>query len=179
MLSVNTLNVVILSVVMLSIVTSVELLMTNFPTNYGTELMRGYQLRVSADRWQHWSQKCFAAFIKWKITNLLITQQPLKLDKKAHVWILRILDFFVYVWLNLKTIKFNLMKLATDFYWQPSYLLVERASLRPQVLCHKPKARMQLMFKPELRLILRRDSAKPLLNKKNEGTAFTTFHFFT
>jgi hypothetical protein len=69
MLSVNMLNVVILSVVllsvvMLSIVTSVELLVTNFPTKYGTELMRGYQLRVSADRWQHWSQKGFATFIK-------------------------------------------------------------------------------------------------------------------
>jgi hypothetical protein len=64
MLSVVMLSVVMLSVVMLSIVTSVELLMTNFPTNYGTELMRGYQLQVSADRWQHWSQKCFATFIK-------------------------------------------------------------------------------------------------------------------
>ncbi len=33
------------------------------------------------------------------------------------------------VWLNLKPIKFYLVKIATDFYWQPSYLLGERASL--------------------------------------------------
>jgi hypothetical protein len=28
------------------------------------------------------SQICFATFIQWKITKLLKTQQPLKLDKK-------------------------------------------------------------------------------------------------
>ncbi len=83
----------------------------------------------------------------------------------------------MYVRLNLKTIKFNLMKLATDFYGQPIFLVGERASLRPQVLLHRPKASMQLMFMPELRPILSRDTAKPLLYKKNEGTAFTTFHF--
>ncbi len=33
------------------------------------------------------------------------------------------------VWLNLKTIKFYLIKFATDFYQQPSNLLGERASL--------------------------------------------------
>ncbi len=36
--------------------------------------------------------------------------------------------FFTYVWLNLRTIKFYFIKLATDFYWQPNYLLGERAS---------------------------------------------------
>jgi hypothetical protein len=36
-------------------------------------------------------------------------------------------------WLNLKTIEFFLMKLATDFYWQPShYLLGGRASFQIQ-----------------------------------------------
>ncbi len=33
--------------------------------------------------------------------------------------------FLTNVWLNLKTIKFYLIKLATDIYWQPSYLLGE------------------------------------------------------
>ncbi len=35
----------------------------------------------------------------------------------------------IYVWLNLKTIQFYIRKLSIDFYWQPSYLLGERASL--------------------------------------------------
>ncbi len=35
----------------------------------------------------------------------------------------------MYAWLNLKTIKFYLIKSATDFWGQPSYLVVERASL--------------------------------------------------
>ncbi len=34
----------------------------------------------------------------------------------------------MYVWLNLKTIKFYLIKLAANYYWQPSYLLGKRAS---------------------------------------------------
>ncbi len=34
----------------------------------------------------------------------------------------------MYVWLNLKTIKFYLIKLPTDFWWQTSYL-VGRKSL--------------------------------------------------
>jgi hypothetical protein len=34
----------------------------------------------------------------------------------------------MYVWINLKTIKFYLIKLATDLYWQPIYLLSERSS---------------------------------------------------
>ncbi len=33
-----------------------------------------------------------------------------------------------YVWFNLKTIKFYLLKLAKQFYWQPSYLQGERSS---------------------------------------------------
>jgi hypothetical protein len=37
----------------------------------------------------------------------------------------------MYVWLNLKTIKFYIIKLTADFYWQPSYLLGERAPFRP------------------------------------------------
>ncbi len=31
--------------------------------------------------------------------------------------------FFTFVWLNLKAIKFYFSKLATYFYWQPSYVL--------------------------------------------------------
>ncbi len=40
-------------------------------------------------------------------------------------------NVLMYVWLNLKTIKYYFLKLATDFYWQPSYSLGERASLHP------------------------------------------------
>ncbi len=36
----------------------------------------------------------------------------------------------MYILLDLKTIKFALIKLSTDFYWQPTYLLGERASLK-------------------------------------------------
>ncbi len=32
----------------------------------------------------------------------------------------------MYVWLNLKTIKFYLIKLATDLYWQPSQGILKR-----------------------------------------------------
>ena len=39
----------------------------------------------------------------------------------------------MYVGLNLKTVKFYLIKLATDFYWQPSYILGERSSFLPGV----------------------------------------------
>jgi hypothetical protein len=31
----------------------------------------------------------------------------------------------IFILLNLKTIKFYLIKLATDFYWQLSYVLGE------------------------------------------------------
>ncbi len=49
--------------------------------------MRGNQVPVSAGRWQHWSQQCFATFIQYKITNLLITQEPLKLEKKIRTYL--------------------------------------------------------------------------------------------
>jgi hypothetical protein len=38
-------------------------------------------------------------------------------------------NLLMYVWINLKTIKSYLIKLATEFYWQPSCLLGERSSL--------------------------------------------------
>jgi len=41
----------------------------------------------------------------------------------------------MYVWTNLKTVKFYLIKLATDFYWQPNYLFGERSlfvTVKPQ-----------------------------------------------
>ncbi len=36
----------------------------------------------------------------------------------------------MYAWPNLETIKFYLIKLATDFHRQPSYLVGERSSLQ-------------------------------------------------
>ncbi len=38
-------------------------------------------------------------------------------EKKHRLGILRILDFFMHVWLNLKTTKLYLLKLATYLYW--------------------------------------------------------------
>ena len=86
------------------------------------------RLPISASRWQHGPQICFATFMKRKITKLLITQQTLKQEKnKRRFGILGILEsFWCMFWL--KTVKFYLIKLATDFYWQPSYFLGERAS---------------------------------------------------
>jgi hypothetical protein len=78
-----------------------------------TSSMKGNQLPASAARWQHWSQICFATFNKWKITKLLITQQPLKLEQNTHRF--GIHRNLMYVWPNLKTIKFYLIKLSTDF----------------------------------------------------------------
>ncbi len=78
-------------------------------------------------------------FFEWKITKLLITEQLLNLEKNKHTFgILRILGFFLmHVWLYLKTIKFYLIKLATDFHWKPSYLLGKRATLPwPNLNCH-------------------------------------------
>jgi hypothetical protein len=43
------------------------------------------------------------------------------------------LEFLMFVGLNLKTIKFYLIKLiilASHFYWQPSYLLDETSPLK-------------------------------------------------
>ncbi len=93
--------------------------------------MRGNQQPVFAARWQQGSQTCFATFIWWKITRLLKTQQPLKLDKKNkhRFGISRILGIFVACLTKFKNNKFDLIKLPTDFYWKPSYLLCERAKL--------------------------------------------------
>jgi hypothetical protein len=55
-----------------------------------------------------------------------------KRKNKHRLGILRILDVFMHVWLNLETIKFYLIKLFTDFYWQPSYWLGELASFNSQ-----------------------------------------------
>ncbi len=52
------------------------------------------------------------------------------LEKKlAQIWNPWNFRFFVYVLIILKTIKFNLIKLETDFQLQPSYLVNERALL--------------------------------------------------
>ncbi len=62
----------------------------------------------------------------WKITKLLKTQQPLR-----QIWNpYNFRNFLMHVWLNLKTIKFYLIKWATDLYWQTSYWLAARASLK-------------------------------------------------
>jgi hypothetical protein len=45
-------------------------------------LIKINQMPFSAARWRHGFQMCSATFIQLKITNLLITQQPLKLEKK-------------------------------------------------------------------------------------------------
>ncbi len=57
--------------------------------------MRGNHLPVSATRWQHWYQICFATLIWWKISKLLITQQPLKQEKKISTY-LEPLIFLMY-----------------------------------------------------------------------------------
>jgi hypothetical protein len=44
--------------------------------------MRGNQLLVSAARWEHGSQILFATLMQLKITKLLKTQQPLKIEIK-------------------------------------------------------------------------------------------------
>ncbi len=49
--------------------------------------------------------------------NISTDLEPLEFD-----------NFLMYVWLNLETIKFNLIKLATDVYWQPSFVPGERDS---------------------------------------------------
>jgi hypothetical protein len=46
------------------------------------DTMRVNQLPAAAARWQHGSKICFVTFIYEKITKLLITQQPLKLENK-------------------------------------------------------------------------------------------------
>ncbi len=78
--------------------------------------MRGYQLTVSATRWQHWSQigHNFYLVKNHKITNNSTNTEA---RENKHIFgILRILEKnLMYVWLNLKTIKFYLIKLATDY----------------------------------------------------------------
>jgi hypothetical protein len=50
--------------------------------NLGGVSLRANQLPLSASRWQHGFQICLTNFIWWKITKLLITQQPLRLENK-------------------------------------------------------------------------------------------------
>ncbi len=58
-------------------------------------IMRGNQLPVSPTRWQHGSQICFATFNELKVTKLLKTQQPGKLEKNKHRFgVYRILENF-------------------------------------------------------------------------------------
>ncbi len=50
-----------------------------------------------------------------KIKKMLLTQQPLKLEKKAQILNSQIfMGKFMFERLNLQTIKFLLIKLATD-----------------------------------------------------------------
>ncbi len=61
---------------------------------------------------------------------MLISQQPLKIEKNKHrFWIPRILVIFDACLTKFKKITFNLIKLATDFWGQVSYLMGERAWL--------------------------------------------------
>ncbi len=91
--------------------------------------MRGNRLPVSAARWQHVPQKCFPTFMEWKITKLQKTSTTVKAREKNEPRFGVLRNLLMYVWINLKTIKSYLIKLATEFYWQPSCLLGERSSL--------------------------------------------------
>ncbi len=56
--------------------------------------------------------------------NVTTTKASEKISTYLEFW-----WYFDVFWLNLRKMKFYLIKLATDFYWQPSYLLGERASM--------------------------------------------------
>ncbi len=75
------------------------------------------QLSVSAARWQHLSQICFANLILWKVTKFSITQQSLKLEKNKYRFeFLRIFILkFMHEGLNFKTIKILLNKISHWF----------------------------------------------------------------
>jgi hypothetical protein len=66
--------------------------------------LRITQLSFSATRWKHGYQNCFATFISRKITKLLMTQQPLKLEDKISTDLesLEFLEFFVASVIKLK-----------------------------------------------------------------------------
>ncbi len=69
------------------------------------------QLPDSVARWWHGSHICFSIFTYWKVTTLLITQQPLKLEKKlAQIWkSYNFRNSLLYVWPNLKSTKLYLI----------------------------------------------------------------------
>ncbi len=77
--------------------------------------IRMNQLPVSATRWQHRSQICFVTFIQWKITKLLITQQPLKLKKKSTDW--ESLEFSIKFDVSLTEYKNNKILLNKISHW--------------------------------------------------------------
>jgi len=74
--------------------------------------MRGYQLPVSATRWQNWSQICFETFI-W-LKKMLFTQQPLKLEKKISTY-LETLEFFDVCLIKFENYQILLDKISHRF----------------------------------------------------------------
>ncbi len=78
--------------------------------------LREYQLPVSATRWQHCSQICFATFIECKITKLLITQQPLKLEKiSTYLESLEVYNLFDACLTNFENYQILLDKISHRF----------------------------------------------------------------
>jgi hypothetical protein len=72
--------------------------------------IRIHQLPMSVTRWQHGFQICFVTYLM-KNNKIANNSTNTKVREKISTD----LDIFVKVWLNLKTIIFYLIKLATDF----------------------------------------------------------------
>ncbi len=76
--------------------------------------MRRNQLPVSAASCQHGSYICLKINL---VKNHKIANNSATTEAREKISTnLESSEFFMYVWLNLKTIKFYLIKLATDFY---------------------------------------------------------------
>jgi hypothetical protein len=90
------------------------------------------QVSVSAARWQHLSQICFANLILWKVTKFSITQQSLKLEKNKYRFaFLRIFILkFMHEGLNFKIIKILLNKIS---HW----FLLTTITIKKVKLCYK------------------------------------------
>jgi hypothetical protein len=77
--------------------------------------MRVTQLPVSAARWQHGSQIWFATFFakNQKIAkNSAATRAKEKI--RTDYESLELFEFFIYVWLNFKTVKFYLINVTQN-----------------------------------------------------------------
>jgi hypothetical protein len=70
-----------------------------------------------------WFSDMFYNFYSAKNNKIAKNSTTAKAREKVSTY----LESLYYVWLYLKTIKIYLIELATDVYWQPSYLLGEKA----------------------------------------------------